>query len=637
MLKQMRSNTKTILWIILIGFLLMIVIEWGIGGLTGVFGPKQGLIGKINGQDIALAQFYQLLEQSYQAKRDELKTDILDQSVRDQIKEQTWNTLVNEILIRQEMQKRHILVTNEEISGYIQNNPPDYIKKTPFFLNADSVFDIQKYQEFLNSPSAYENPENKRFILGLESETRSMLEKRELFRQILATAQMTDLEVENAYRDQHEKVKVKYLGVNAYDFSDSAVKVTDTEKKDYYAGHKDEFKQEERRSIEFVMVRKEMTPEDSQYVKQQIDKLAQRVKDGENFADLAKAYSEDPSSANGGDLGYVTKGAMVKEFEEATFALDSGKVSAPVKTIYGWHLIKRGGQKKHGDTLEVQASHILIKFKMSPHTTAGYRRTVDDFYSELAKSTMAAAKAKTRRSKNQQGGGGSIAVVVSDQDFRGAAQRHRLQVQESGPFIKSVYIPMIGYAKDLVNLFFRSEIGTVSEVYETSNGFYVGRLVTMAPAGTQSYTEAAYRIESRLRNEKKLAMARQLLEQIAPQARSNAAWETMPFDRKVTYKETDFFSREDFVPGIGTKNEFVAGAFALEKPGQVGGVIATDRGCFIIQLMEKIPADQSAFAGERQKLKEQLLQTKQNKIYVNWFTRLRQQAKITDYRDLYNQ
>jgi peptidyl-prolyl cis-trans isomerase C len=69
-------------------------------------------------------------------------------------------------------------------------------------------------------------------------------------------------------------------------------------------------------------------------------KLAKELAGGADFAELAKKHSQDQGGRAGGDLGYFTRGQMVKPFEEAAFALEKGKVSAPVKTEYGWHLIK---------------------------------------------------------------------------------------------------------------------------------------------------------------------------------------------------------------------------------------------------------------------------------------------------------
>jgi peptidyl-prolyl cis-trans isomerase C len=72
-------------------------------------------------------------------------------------------------------------------------------------------------------------------------------------------------------------------------------------------------------------------------------KVLEELKAGASFSDLAKKYSTCPSGKKGGDLGQFGRGQMVREFEQAAFALKTGQVSEPVKTLFGYHLIKRTG------------------------------------------------------------------------------------------------------------------------------------------------------------------------------------------------------------------------------------------------------------------------------------------------------
>ena len=114
----------------------------------------------------------------------------------------------------------------------------------------------------------------------------------------------------------------------------AGIKVSDKELKKAY----DEYKaQKPQIRASHILVKDEKTA----------NEVEAKIKKGEDFASLAKEYSTDQqSAANGGDLGYFGEGQMVKEFEEAAYKLKKGEVSKPIKTEYGYHIIKLVDKKK---------------------------------------------------------------------------------------------------------------------------------------------------------------------------------------------------------------------------------------------------------------------------------------------------
>jgi len=147
------------------------------------------------------------------------------------------------------------------------------------------------------------------------------------------------------------------------------VKVTPEEVKAYYDGHKDEFNAEEEVKASHILVD---TEDEAKKIKARLDK-------GEDFAAIAKASSKCPSSAKGGDLGFFGKGRMVPEFEKAAFALKVGEISAPVKTQFGWHIIKVTEKKEAGtkalDDVKTDLEQKLLQEKQ--------KKTFDDMLAKL--------------------------------------------------------------------------------------------------------------------------------------------------------------------------------------------------------------------------------------------------------------
>ncbi len=134
--------------------------------------------------------------------------------------------------------------------------------------------------------------------------------------------------------DQMEADLERYLKI--VKILEPRIEITEDEINSYFEENKDDFAQEEQVQASHILVEDEETA----------NKIKNLLNDGEDFAALAKEYSKDGSAQNGGELGYFTKGEMVKEFEDAAFSMEIGQVSEPVKSQFGYHIIKVTDKKE---------------------------------------------------------------------------------------------------------------------------------------------------------------------------------------------------------------------------------------------------------------------------------------------------
>jgi len=130
----------------------------------------------------------------------------------------------------------------------------------------------------------------------------------------------------------------------------SKVTISDAEVEKFYKSHPEFFKQPEQVKASHILIKSDAKDDQAKKdaAKKKIEDIQKKVKNGGDFASLAKEYSEGPSGKQGGDLGFFGRGQMVKPFEDAAFVLEPGQVSDVVKTRFGYHLIKVTDKKAAG-------------------------------------------------------------------------------------------------------------------------------------------------------------------------------------------------------------------------------------------------------------------------------------------------
>jgi len=156
---------------------------------------------------------------------------------------------------------------------------------------------------------------------------------------VLQDAQKTGIDKSPEVAARMEDMK-KRVVVEAYlkKKVEEKVKMSDAELQKFYDQNKDKFKSGEQLRASHILVKTEKEAQD----------IAAQLKAGSKFEDLAKKFSVDPAGAKGGDLGWFGKGSMIPEFEQAALSLKEGQISGPVKTKFGYHIIKLTGKRPAG-------------------------------------------------------------------------------------------------------------------------------------------------------------------------------------------------------------------------------------------------------------------------------------------------
>ncbi|SDT84260.1 peptidylprolyl isomerase [Desulfobacula phenolica] len=137
---------------------------------------------------------------------------------------------------------------------------------------------------------------------------------------------------------------------------------------EYYKNNPEKFNRQEEVQASHILIKLDADANPAQKInaKKEIEKILRQINEGKDFATLAKALSQCPSSSEGGDLGFFKRGVMEKSFEDAAFALKPGQISGIISTSFGYHIIHVTG-KKTGSTISLEDSAKRIKTHLTLH------------------------------------------------------------------------------------------------------------------------------------------------------------------------------------------------------------------------------------------------------------------------------
>lgn len=594
LMKLLRERTHVVMIILVIAFVGLIGLEWG-ADMTGRGPGGQNAVGTINGETVSYEEIRFEVERQQEIDRQQQGGSV-DEFRNREIINEVWDRWVDLTLLQQSIGKQGITVTDAEILEAIRTNPPEFIRQQEIF-QTDGEFDQTKYLQALNDPAvegwAY-----------LEDQFRLLLPRQKLINRVVAGARVTDLEVRQAFVNQNEQLTAKYLFFDPEDQETEPESITDGDLAAYYEDHSETFMEDMRVSLSYVLIPKQPSVADSLRVERQIDELHGQLVAGADFETLARDFSEDTSNASeGGDLGFFGRNTMVPEFEAVAFETPPGAISEPLKTLYGWHIIKVEENTVRDGEEQVRARHILLKTITGQQTLGALLDQANQLRTRALESSLAEA-------------------VRDMPDY--------LEIESTGLFTDRPdgFIPGIGYLVGASSFAFGSEPGDIGEVLENTNGFYVLANAEKMPAGVLPLEDVTLRIRSILVRNEKMERAR-LRGEAVRAGLGGGNLDALSGDLADRVATTDPITRQQaFIPRIGQDLAFIKGAFQLAQTGALSEVVEGERGYYLIQLESREPVDETTYEVVKEGLKRQLLLQKQNQLYSEWLSRLREDADI---------
>ena len=634
MLDFVRNKQKSIIIklafaIIILSFVIGYAMLSAPGGPGGESPTAEAAV--INGKSIAYEDFqsaYSNLYQIYQNIYQDQFTPALEKELK--LAEKAINGLIDQALMQDEAERLQLVVTHQELI--------DAIAKVEAF-QVNGVFNKDRYLQVL----AYQRMNSDQYEAVKHNEL--LLDKvQDHFK---AQVNVTDADIEEEFRNINEKINLNFVSLTAAKF-EKQVKVTDESLQAYFAENQETFRIPEMVSLRYLQFEPQrylddVTFEESElerYYRRHLDQfeilekvkashilvmvdaeadektreerrayaeaLLAELKAGADFADLARAKSDDRDSAvKGGSLGYFTRGSMVKPFEETAFSMNPGETSDVVETTFGYHIIR-----------------------VEEYTEPGLR-SLEDAIDEVKEGLrddkarqLAFEKAMDAYNINRKTG-----------DLDAAAKANELGVKETGPFARDGYIDGIGRNEEIINTAHLLEDKALAKPVQTEDGVILfgikERVASYIPEldEVRDLVTAAYRaVESK-------QLARTAAEQLAANLKAGASLAKLAKQANYDIEETGEFTRtySPFVPRIGTSEELFDAAFTLaDDQKAIDGVFDIQNRFVVAEVKQRVAADMTALdQAKREELYNSLFARKQTEAIEARLAELRSTAAIT--------
>lgn len=632
-LRRQRWWLKWFLAAVIVSFIILYIPAF-IGRDVGAPGETLAQVGSLA---ISVGEFQrayfqqrQRLEQIYQGRLDPALLR------RMRLEEQVLEGLVSDRLVLLEARRLGLVVGDEELAGVIARMPG--LQENGRFVGA------AEYQRRLE-------------LQGRSVEEFEEAVSRDLLRQKLEALVtdglgVTPAEVEREFRRRTEQIKAEYVVVDAkplrsqvtveetdvrarfeakkevyrvperrvlaYALLDAEalqarVPVTDRESEAYYQEHKDDYRQQEQVCGSHILVKVKGAGASEGHADEEAKRIAQglleQLRGGADFAALARKASEDKGSADGGgSLGCFPRGAMKPEFENAAFSLAKGETSELVKTDYGYHIIRVAEHREEGLLPLSQVKEQIQRALVAERAQASVEEKVH------AVSDMLRHGRKLEDAARAQG----LTVQKSGPLARRDAADPGALARAAGPLASPA----------LVARAFEMKVGeTDAEGFPVPRGHAFVALAEVQPPRVPDLKEVRDNVRADLEQEKSLAKARSIAEELKARAETDGLDKAAKALRLVRKESPGLVSRGQPLGDVPSGVALEEAAFALPEQALSDPVRAGD-GYAVLRVLEKKPFDPAGFEKQKAAIALSVRQEKKDKLFQAYMSQARQRFPV---------
>lgn len=622
MLSSMRKSAGSWMIKILLGLIVLAFVFMGAGTF---YSKRDTEVASVNGEPISIEEYQstyrnivQNLEQRFGDRLDQDMIDMLN------IREQVLNQLIEKHLLLQTAEQQHIQMTDEMLSGWITG--------IPAFQN-NGQFDPDRYRRVLSqnrlSPESFEAMQKQvlleqmlRNLLGnavpvSEAETRAWFEWRNTEVNIeyavfsakdFDSVEISKKEAEDYFEKNKEnyrtppRIKARYIRFKPEDYLDE-VKVSQTEIRNYYDSNRSEFTDPETVEARHILLKvsEDAAPETVEKAREKALSIKKKAESGQDFAGLAREFSQDQTAEDGGYLGVLEKGDTVKEFSEQAFSLEPGQISKPVRTRFGWHIIKIEDRTKESvKPLEKVEKKIKDKLAMQQAADLAY----DKAYSVYD-------------------------ISFEGEDLVKNAEELGLELKTTDFFTRDKG-PDINGADDFTETAFSLPNGEVSKVRQIKDSFYLIQPIEKQEPGIPELASVIEKVREDALREKQKLTARQAAENFLEQVDSKGNVSDAADITGNKVKTTGFFKQNQPIPEIGQNRSLASAAFSLheDKPFADTVIAGSDGRFYVIGLKKRKIPDKKTFENEKQEVLAGLAERKRMQAIDRLTSALRQASEI---------